>query len=188
MTYNIKKLYSASAIALAIYASSWGAHAADATSAVVNMTATVVGQTCTPSWASSDNVSVDLGRVSAKDLVSQGDVGSARPFSLSLTNCDSGVTKVSVTAAGTPDGTDASAFKNTGDATGVAVTLFGGDDGTQQLMPDGSSSVLYSITGGAAKMPFSAKLIRSAATDVDENKGVKNGSVISTATLYMTYQ
>lgn len=183
MTYNIKKLCSASAIALAVYASSWGAHAADATSAIVNMTATVVGQTCTPSWASSGNVSVDLGKVSAKDLVSQSDVGSARPFSLSLTNCDSGVTKVSVTAAGTPDGTDASAFKNTGDA-----TLFGGDDGTQQLMPDGSSSVLYSITGGAGNMPFSAKLIRSAATDVDDNKGVKNGSVISTATLYMTYQ
>lgn len=188
MSFNVKKMGSASAVALALFAASWGAHAAEATSAVVNITATVVGKTCTPSWTSGSTVSVDLGKVSTANLAAQGDVGAEKPFTLSLSDCDSGVAKVAVTATGSADGTDATAFKNTGSATGVAVTLFGGDDGTTQLLPDGTTAAEYTVTNGAASMPFLAKLVRSAAADSGDTAGVANGTVSSTATLYMTYQ
>lgn len=187
MALSVQKVGSVSVIAAALFAASWGAQAAvaDAASATVNITAEIVGKTCTPSWKAGTAVSVDLGKVSTGSLAAAGDVGSLKPFTLSLKDCDSGVTKVAVEAAGTADSDDASAFANTaasGAATGVAVTLFGGEEQSKQLTPDSSKVVEYTVTDGAADMTFLAKLERTTSEAVTE------GKVSSTATLYMTYE
>lgn len=187
---SFQNMRSACAIAVALFAASNGVYAAtaDAASATINITAEVTGATCTPSWNGSTPVSIDLGQVSATDMAAKGDVGSLKPFTLKLSDCDKSVSKVAVIAGGTADATDPTAFANTltGDsaASGVAVALFGGDDQATQIQPGSTTPAEYSVTNGAAEMTFMAKLLRTAADD----KGVTNGKVSSTATLYMSYE
>lgn len=192
MSSTVKKIGTLSVITASLFVASWGAQAAvaDAASATVNITATVQGSTCTPSWKNANPVTVDLGKVASSDLTTQGEIGALKAFILTLSKCDTSVTKVEVTASGTADDTDADAFANTaaGGATGVAVTLFGGDAQDTQLKPDGSKSVEYEVKDGAANMSFLAKLERSAAADSGEEKAVTDGAVSSTATLNMTYE
>lgn len=190
MFFTAKKIGAVSMTAAALLAASWGAQA-DGTdnspSATVHITATVVGATCTPTWTAGDKVEVALGLVSDTDLAGVGDVGTTKPFSLSLKDCDDGVTKVAVVAMGTADSADSKAFANTagdGAADGVAVTLFGGDDQKTQLAP-GGDAIEYAVKDGAVDMTFLAKLERSAAVP---DKGTKDGAVESTASLYMTYE
>ncbi|KVD77998.1 hypothetical protein WS62_29675 [Burkholderia sp. ABCPW 14] len=193
MSLTVKKISTLGVITAALFAASWGAQAATANtaSATVNITATVVGKTCTPSWTA-DGVSVSLGSVASTDLAAQGDVGALKPFTLSLTNCDSGVTKVSVMGVGTADGTDSTDFANkeSGDdaAAGVAVALFGGPAQDTQIKPDGTTPVEYPVSNGGVDMTFLAKLVRSAATADTQSDVLKPGKVSSTATLYMTYE
>lgn len=188
MSFTVKKIGTVSMTAAALLAASWGAQAADTSpSAEVHITAEVAGSTCTPEWATA-GVDVNLGKVAETALTSVGDVGTTKPFVLSLKDCDSGVTKVSVTSVGQADSADSKAFANTaatGAADGVAVTLFGGDDQSTQLTPDATGSAEYTVTDGAAEMTFLAKLERSAAVAED---GQKDGAVESTATLYMSYE
>lgn len=185
----MKKIGTVSMTAAALLVASWGAQATDhSPSAVVHITATVVGSTCTPEWKAGENVEVALGKVSDAKLAAVGDVGATKPFVLSLKNCDAGVKKVSVTAMGQSDSSDSTAFANTaasGAAHGVAVTLFGGNDQSTQLTPDATGSAEYTVTDGAAEMTFLAKLVRSAALS---DSGSKDGAVESTATLYMGYE
>lgn len=191
MFINAKKTGTLSMAALALMVASCGAHAAgnvaDAAMAQVNITATVVGGTCTPSWKSSTPVAVDLGKVSDTNMADKGDIGSMKPFTLSLTDCASGISKVSVMSVGTPDSVDSSAYANldagTTAAKGVAVTLFGGTDQKTQLKPSGSTAD-YAINNGGADMVFLAKLERTS----DSSTAITDGSLQSTATLYMTYE
>lgn len=188
MPFIMKKIGAVSMSAAAMLAASWSVHAADSSpTATVHITATVVGNTCTPEWATEKNVEVSLGKVADTALKSVGDVGATKPFVLSLKDCDSGITKVSVTSMGQADTADSKAFANTATngADGVAVTLFGGDDQSTQLTPDATSSAEYAVTDGAAEMTFLAKLKRSAAV---AEGGNKDGAVESTATLYMSYE
>lgn len=191
MSFNMKKIGAAGMTAAALLAASWGVQATTTDStptAQVKITATVQGATCTPEWTASTAETVSLGKVADTALASVGDVGATKPFTLSLKNCDDGVTKVNVWASGTPDGADSSAFKNTassGAADGVAVTLWGGDGQSTQLTPDQTSNATYTVTDGAAAMTFLARLKRSAAVAAG---GTKDGAVESTATLYMGYE
>jgi len=190
MLSSAKKNGILSMAALTLMAASLGAHAksnvADAAMAQVNITATVTGGTCTPSWSSTSPVAVVLGKVSDTDMAGKGDIGSMRPFTLSLTNCASGINKVSVMSVGTPDSLDTSAYANLSPANaakGVAVTLFGGSDQKTQMKPSGSS-VDYAISNGGADMVFLAKLERT----TDSGTAITDGDLQSTATLYMTYE
>lgn len=187
---KFKKIGTVASIAAAMFAVSHSAHAntADTASADIVITATVVGQTCVANWQASVPVLVDLGSVQSSSLVSAGDIGAVKPFTLSLTGCDSAISKVSVQALGTGDNNNADVFANdlTGSnaASGVGVSLFGGDTQADQLKPDGSTSVDFAVNNGDANMTFLAKLERTAGSAGT----VGLGSVSSTATLYMTYE
>lgn len=175
------------AVTLALSAgTAFAANSPTPSSAKVSITATVVASTCTAGWDSA-GVAVDLGKVASSGMVNPGDIGASKPFSLSLTGC-TGITKVDVSASGTPDGADDQAFANTGSAKGVAVELFGGDGQTGQLTPNNAtSSVSYAVTDGDATLPFLAKLERTAAANADET-GYAAGDVSSVANLSLTYE
>lgn len=131
-------------------------------SAKVNVTATVVDNTCTPSWSAS-GINVPLGRASLRDFTGTGSSGISKPFTLDLEGCGSGSTSVTVTADGTPDATNQTLFGNgtSSGADGVALGLFGGSNQTTQLLPNGGSSVDYQIVDNKVSMGFIAKLIQT---------------------------
>ncbi|MGA4368253.1 fimbrial protein [Pantoea ananatis] len=134
-------------------------------SAILNVTATVVDNTCTPGWPAA-GVPVQLGRASLKDFDGAGAVGASKPFELDLKDCGSGSTYVTVTANGTPDTNNQSLFANgsSAGATGVGLGLYGGNDQTTSLLPNGSNSVKYTVMDSKVSMGFIAKLIQSNAT------------------------
>jgi type 1 fimbria pilin len=181
MSFNFKNNSAACAVAAALLAASWGAHAVDPTpnpgQATVKFTATVTDQTCTPEWKST------------------GSVGSALPFSLKLKDCV-GVTGVTVRAGGTADMGYATAFANTTTgataAKNVGFVLMGGAQQDTVLVPnDDTSTVEYkmpSTTDGdnptyatELTLPFLAELVATADT-------ATAGPAAGEATLYMTYE
>lgn len=199
MSFNFKNNSAACAVAAALLAASWGAHAVNPTpnpgQATVKFTATVTDQTCTPQWQSNNGVTVDFKKVSAKDLKTTGSVGSALPFSLKLKDCV-GVTGVTVRAGGTADIGYANAFANstTGAtaAKNVGFVLMGGAQQDTVLVPnDDTSTVEYkmpSTTDGDSTtyatdltLPFLAELVATADT-------ATAGPAAGEATLYMTYE
>lgn len=146
----------------------------------VNITATVVENTCTPSWELS-GMNVDFSRVSVKDF-GVGKAAGQKSFSLSLKDCGANATKVSVTASGSPDGTDSKLFANSVSTTsGVGVAIWGGPSQSTQMTPDGQVSVEYPITDNASTMTFSARLMQSGST------APVAGDVKSTITMTVTY-
>ncbi len=190
MSFNVKKIGSASVIAAALFAASWGAQAADGTiaaagQATVNFTAAVTDATCTPSWGA-NGVNVQFGKVSATDLVAAGDTGSTQRLTLKLKEC-TGITKVNVRAEGTADGANANAFANaaTGEdaATNVGFVLKGGADTSTTLKPNDATGVDYALADNATTLdlPFVAELV---ATKAKATAGAASGS----ATLFMTYE
>lgn len=206
MSFNLKKNGSACAVAAALLAASWGAHAGSGggstattnpAQADVKFKATVTAQTCTPSWKATDAVTVDFKNVSVAALKGTGSVGSSLPFSLSLTEC-AGVQGVTVQAGGTADASYAQAFANTstesGAATGVGFVLLGGDKQTVMTPNDATTAVEYAMpivtpAGDSTPavydtkltMPFMAEFVATADT-------VGQGPASGEATLYMTYE
>lgn len=186
-----KKLAISSAVTMVFAA--WGIQAqaktANAASANIVITASVTAKTCTPQWTDA-NIMVDLGKVASSDMASKGDVGALKPFTLSLTDCDAGVTNVDVSSSGEADSVDSAAFANVTSsadnaAQGVAVTLFGGPSQDKQLTPDAKTHVTYPVDAEthAADMMFMAKL-----ESTGDHSAITAGPVRSRATLYMTYE
>lgn len=125
---------------------------------------------------------VPLGVVSGLGNKGKDNIAS-RDFTLSMSGCTS-VNKVKVTASGTPDTQDSTAFKNTATdtaASGVAVYLLGGSQTDTRLSPGGSTFVEYSVTDSAVSMGFKAVL---------EGTGgdISDGAVAVPVTLNMTYE
>ncbi|EQA1624989.1 fimbrial protein [Enterobacter asburiae] len=132
--------------------------------ATVTVTATIVNRTCTPDWTDNpDELKVPLGTIDAASA-DKGDLKTAE-FTLGLTNCTD-VTSVKVTAKGKAHPDVSTEFDNTVDkgATGFAVHLEGGPDENTRLKPDGSTSVTYPVSDGAASMKFKATLEKVADT------------------------
>ncbi|PJR62134.1 fimbrial protein [Raoultella sp. T31] len=183
MTLMIKKTL-LTAATVSLLALSPGIQAAS-DSATVNITATVVDNTCTPQW-SMNGVDVAMGRVSLKDFGSD-KIGATEAFTLNLAGCGSGATSVKVTASGVSDATDSSLFKNTETtegvaATGVGVEIWGDSDQATKMAPDGSNSVMYPIANSKADMTFLARLKQSGATAPGA------GAVKSVVTMIFDYQ
>jgi type 1 fimbria pilin len=150
--------------------------------ASINITATVVDNTCTPQWSTS-GVNVEMNRVSLKDF--GGDkVGATKDFTLSLDGCGSGATTVKVTAKGDSDTTDGVLFKNTvsNGATGVGVGIWGDNSQATQMKPDASNSVTYAIENSKVDMKFLAKLMLTGKT------APGTGEVKSVVTMTVDYQ
>ena len=134
-------------------------------SAKVTVTATVVDNTCTPSWSAS-GIDVALGRASLRDFSGTGSSGATKTFALDLEGCGSGSKSVTVTADGTPDTTNQTLFANatSNGAKGVALGLYGGSTKASQLLPNAGSSVDYQIVDNKVSMGFTAKLIQTSAS------------------------
>lgn len=154
------------------------AHAGD--TANINITATVVVRTCTPDWSSTNDV--PLGSVDASGKKGQDNIAS-KDFTLGLNDC-TGVSKVKVTASGTADSQDTTAFKNMATdtaASGVAVYLLGGTQTNTRLDPGGNTFAEYPVTDGAVSMAFKAVL-------EGNNENIVAGAVKVPVTLNMVYE
>lgn len=171
------------AIMTALLAFSYGAQAATAT-ATVNVTATVVANTCTPQWSGAQ--ALDVGRASMTDFTGTDAVGASNTLDLKLINCGADTTKVKVTADGTPDNGNGDLFANTesGGATGVAFALFGGDDQNTQLKPKNASNVEYAVDSGSKTVDM---IFRADLKQLSETPPT-SGKVTSAITLTMTYE
>lgn len=157
----ISKNTIASALSVALLCITSGAHAATE-SATINITGTVVDNTCTPEWTTS-NVPVDIGRAAVRDFTGAGVAGKSAEFHLKLKDCGTETTNVKVAASGSPD-SNADLFKNdaaNNPATNVGIALFGGDGETTQLKP-GAGEASYTIAGSStADLAFRAELQQS---------------------------
>lgn len=178
--FSIKKIAMLT-VTTALFSVSMGANAAT-DSAVVNITATVVNNTCTPTWTGA-GVDVALGRVSQKDFGGAKTAGDT-PFNLKLEGCGADATTVTVKASGSPDLVDANIFKNedSSGSTGVGVAIFGDETQSTQMKPNGDGSVTYTIANNQVDMAFKAQLKQTGAD------APTSGAVKSTVTLNIEYQ
>lgn len=153
--------------------------AASRSSATIDISVTVKALTCTPDWAGK-GATVDFGKISLKDFSSTvGQVASERKFTLSLTECDASVSKVKVTATGTPDPNESRYFANNGTAKGVGLKLY--DTDTLATLGNGESAEFY-VANKSAEMNFSAQLVNTGGA------ALTTGNIASFVTLNMTYE
>lgn len=188
MCSYVNKFTAPSLIASALLAMScMGASAAvpsttnTASSATVNVQASVLPATCTASWNGGDTM-INLGSVAINSMgTAAGDVGLTKNFKLSLTHCDPGVTKVKVTTEGTPDPDNPEAYKNSvgsgTPANGVAVQLLAGT----KTLGNGDSEE-FTAAANTIDLPLTARLINT------KGAGVTAGKVNSTITLNIDYE
>jgi len=178
---KLKNSFVMSGIAAAMLTVSLGAQAASE-SATINISATVVDNTCTPDWTSAGK-EVNMNRVSVDDFGSD-KIGASQSFTLNLTDCGAGTTKVKVTASGAADASDSSLFSNTlaDSATGVGVGVWGGPAQATQLNPAGSNSVEYAVENNAVNMTFLTKLMKTGTT------AITAGNLKSIVTLTVDYE
>ena len=176
----LKKHALAGVMASALVMLSSGSQAAT-DSATVNITATVVDNTCTPEWTGA--VQVAMGRASARDFTGEGSVGATNTFHLKMKDCGSGTTKVKVKATGTADAnTDLFKNEDASGAAGVALAIFGDASQSTQLKPN-SGEAEYDITGNATPdLAFKAELRQSGTA------APTTGDVKSAITLTITYE
>lgn len=172
MIYKMKNV----ALALmAVVSVSGASHAATGT---VNFTGQITANTCTFNNGTSD-MNVQMGTVSASDLASAGKTTGDKPFSLSFTNCSSGVNSLAVRFSGdnNTDGT-LKLTNDSGVAKNVALGIY---DKNNALVKVGDDSADYSVSGGSVIIPLTAKYIATAS-------GVTAGSANSTAVFTALYK
>lgn len=145
----------------------------------INIEGKVTASTCEVD-ASTVDKQVDLGTPSRWQLKTAGQGSEWRDFSLLLNQCPTGITKATVTFAGTPDDQDETAFKNAGEATNVALRLTNANHSTTY----GNGSKMQTdidTTTRKASFPLSARIISPAG-----NASV--GSFNSVINVDFTYQ
>ncbi|SFT37833.1 Pilin (type 1 fimbria component protein) [Kosakonia arachidis] len=153
--------------------------------ATITVSGTVVNRTCTEGWTSADT-HIELGTVDASTMKSKHDIGASKDFTLTLTNCSSDVKTVKVTATGTADPALSEAFKNTGTATGVDVSIWSGpglsEFGTELIPNNQSTAIAFKPANGVVDMSFRVKLGQ------DSDATVTAGTVSALITLNMNYE
>jgi type 1 fimbria pilin len=169
----------------ALISTFWVATAQAGDTANITVTATIVNRTCTTDWTDNTRkTTIALGTVDGTKMTAKGDIGATGETTLGLSGCN-GVNKVTVTASGSADSGDASAFANsaTGNtaAKGVAVLLKGGTDEGTVLKPDGTTSVVYNVAHNAVNMTFKAFL-------EGNGNAVTDGAFSAPITLNMAYE
>lgn len=88
----------------------------------ISVSGNVVASPCTVD-TDTVNKTVELGTVQRRDLQIAGEGGEWHDFDLLLTQCPSGTTKVTATLSGTADPIDATAWKNSGTSTNMALRI-----------------------------------------------------------------
>lgn len=171
----IKKLYLCWGLALAAS----GALAHDGR---VYVTGTITDNTCTLS-PDSENIQVDMGTVSNRQFYQAGAGAEWQPFSITLQNCGSTASGVTVSFSGTSDPQDGDLFAlNAGAdmARGMGIALY--DKNKQQIAP-GAQSDVQALTAGAAseRLQFYARYVADGAP-------VAPGAADASATFVLSYE
>lgn len=148
---------------------------AEQKSASVIFTVKVISRTC--SFENEFQV-VRLDDITTREFTDNS-IRAASKFNVGIT-CGSGVSAVKMVPTGTPDGTDATAFLNTGAARNVALRLL--DAEGQILLPDGSRNVTIVPKGGEGNYIFTAGYVATAAGQVT------GGGFMSTVTFSFNYE
>lgn len=177
-TFFNKKHCATLMLSIALLMSAQTAHAAKSDSATLTITGKVLDTTCTFNF----DVTETLDDVADHAFRAVGDTAFVKdvPVSFMCGSDNTGV-KISVAGAVNEDGTDSTAFKNTGSATGIALRLLA-DNGTTVLKPDGTSStgIISLNSSQAGTYIFKAGYVKTA--DV-----VTPGSFTSVVNLSFNY-
>lgn len=126
-----------------------GAAQAASDTATITITGKVLANTCTIDSGSATQT-IPLDDISDRDIRGKGTTGGPKDVVIKLTNCGAGASDVEVSASGTPDDDDTSAFANVktqadGGATGVGVYFFQ-TDGTTKFVPAGTAKQISPLT------------------------------------------
>lgn len=120
------------------------------------LTGNVVASPCTVD-TDTVNKTVELGTQQRRDLQTAGEGGEWQDFDLLLTNCPAGTTKVTATLSGTVDTQDATAWKNSGTSTNMALQI-ASRDRSQTVAPGNSLAQNVNISTRSATFPLSARM------------------------------
>lgn len=122
----------------------------------INVSARLVARPCTVD-TDTVNKTVELGQGRASEMKTAGAGGEWADFELLLTKCPAATVGATVTFSGTPDDDDATAFKNSADATGIALRLASRDRATTY---QNESTMTQTIDTAAhtATFPLSARM------------------------------
>lgn len=154
--------------------------AAGADTANIQVNGDIAAGTC--ELAAGDvNRTVTLDTVSVKDMPASGKASAgAKNFTLTVLNCDPGLTTATFTFAGTPDATDGLRYRNTGTAKGVAIELESADG--QTIGANGTNNARAStITGDQATLDLNVSYWHLPGV------ALSSGSVRAVATVEVTY-
>lgn len=152
------------------------AHAADGN---LTFTGEILAATCTINGSAPGNINIPLGNFSVNEFGSTGTTAGNGKIVMDLAGCPNQISTVKIQFDGTADNTNPSLLKIDGSgATGLGIGIYE-TDGTP--IPIGMSSRDITLTSGAARAEFDAKLMSTAST-------VGPGSVDATATYTIQYR
>lgn len=150
------------------------AFSANAVDTTITVTGTVEQKTCT----TPTNVAVPLGTLYTNDFSASGTASSWQNFNLELTGCQ-GVTSVEATFHGTPDDSDPKLYKNSGDASNIAVDIQDKNAADIQFS-DNTIKTVRADSSGNATLSLRARAVSTADT-------ITPGSIESIITVTYRY-
>ncbi|MBS3045962.1 fimbrial protein [Enterobacter mori] len=146
----------------------------------INISGKVTASPCTVDTQSVSK-EVELPKLQTHSLEDAGTGGDWVNFSLDLNNCPESTSQASATFTGTADAKDATAYKNTGTATNIAL----------QLAAQNQTSTLYG-NGSTMKVDIDASTHKAtfplAARMYTPEGGVSQGTFVSVVNVSFTYQ
>lgn len=153
-----------------------GAHAQSTT---FNVSGTISPSTCQWSVAADADRIVALDPIQASALPASGATG-FKAFSLTLDQCDPGLSSATFSFNGNPDPHDPLRYQNSGTASGVAIELQSADGAT--IGANGTNSErTRTINAGQTSLPLRAAYWRVSGASLS------SGTVASVATVSISY-
>lgn len=122
----------------------------------ININGNIIASPCNVD-TNTVNKTVELGEGSVRDMSVAGAGAEWIDFELMLTKCPAPTVKAIVTFSGTPDVDDATAFKNSADATGIALRLASRDRATT-YQNDSTMTQTIDTATHSATFPLSARM------------------------------
>lgn len=176
---NIKKKILSLAIMSAMSLCTANAFAdANVGTATVTVTGDILPSTCELDQPDG-NYTLDLGNIGVLDLSEEvGEPSSQRADTeIRFTNCDPSLTSIDMTFNGTPDDDLPDYFKNTGDATGVAIDIGSGSD----KRPGETKTIDIDSSTHSASDSFTARLVKT-------TENITPGTISGVITLDIVYK
>lgn len=127
-----------------------------AESTAININGNIIASPCNVD-TDTVNKTVELGEGRVREMSVAGAGGEWADFELLLTNCPAATVGATVTFSGTPDDDDATAFKNSADATGIALRLASRDRATT-YQNDSTMTQTIDTATHSATFPLSARM------------------------------